>query len=252
VTDEIYTLENVPIFEAIYVTGLISLGGYLAVDKMFEGLDVSGKNLLDVGSGIGGIAHYLAHKYNAHVTGLEIHPWMAKYATQKAVHSIQNKVDFVIYNSDGSIPLPSEHYDIIYSKGVLTNVSNKPALFAEIFRLLKPSGILCFVDWLTPEDQGPRQEILPMGDASYKETKSSYKEILSRCGFINIKFQNNSNEYLNYVKALDARYHSLTHKKKYHNIINDKLRQELINSNLKLQRTIESNEQMSFLIHANK
>ncbi len=251
-TDEIYKLENVPIFEAMYGTGLISLGGYPAVEQMLTGLNLSKKKLLDVGSGIGGMAHYLAQKYNTHVTGLEIYPWMAEYAAQKSAKNIKNQIDFVIYKPDGTIPLPSEHYDIIYSKGVLTNVSNKPALFTELFRLLKPSGTLCLIDWLTPESQGPKHETLPMGDASYKETKSSYQKILTLCGFTNITFQNKNSEYLEYVKALDARYQSPAHKEKYKNIIDDKLRLELIHSNSYLQKSIESGEQISYLIRAQK
>ena len=61
--DEIYTLKNVPLFEAMYGTGLISLGGYEAVDAMFKGIDLRSKKILDIGSGIGGMAHYLSKKY---------------------------------------------------------------------------------------------------------------------------------------------------------------------------------------------
>jgi len=60
--DEIYRLENVPVFEAIYGKGLISLGGYDAAEQMFDGLELNGEHLLDIGSGIGGIAHHLAAK----------------------------------------------------------------------------------------------------------------------------------------------------------------------------------------------
>tara|TARA_R110002110_G_scaffold195770_1_gene405457 strand:+ start:72295 stop:73056 length:762 start_codon:yes stop_codon:yes gene_type:complete len=250
--DEIYQPKNIPIFEAIYGRGLISLGGYPAVDNMLKNLDITDKKLLDVGSGIGGMAHYIAQRYNAGVTGLEIRPWMAEHALQQASDDIKDRVNFVIYNPDGTTPLPSEQYDVIYSKGVLTNISNKPILLAELYRLLKPRGYLCLIDWLVPESQGPKYEILPMGDASYKETTNSYQKILTQAGFTNISFQDNSDEYLEYVKLLDTKLQSKEHKTQFKSIINNELRQELINSNHKLQLSIESHQQMSYLIRACK
>ena len=74
--DEIYKKENVALFEAIYGSGLISLGSLAAVDQMFQGMDLHKKHLLDIGFGLGGMAHYLAQKEEAFVTGLEVHPWM--------------------------------------------------------------------------------------------------------------------------------------------------------------------------------
>ena len=147
---EIYTLENVPLFEAMYGSGLISLGGYEAIDQMVKGVDISTKQLLDVGSGIGGMAHYLAHKYNAIATGLEIHPWMAQYATSHTPETIKSRVNFITYNEEGLIPVHPRTFDVICSKGVLTNVFDKGQLFLDLHRVLKPSGQICLIDWIVP------------------------------------------------------------------------------------------------------
>ena len=148
----IYKLENVPLFEAIYGKGLISLGGLPAVDEMFSEVKLFGKNLLDIGSGIGGIDHYLAEKHSAHVTGLEVEAWMCAFAFASASPSLQNQLRFVTYNPDGSIPLASVSMDLVFSKGVLTNVADKKSLFHELARVLKPHGELCLVDWLVPSE----------------------------------------------------------------------------------------------------
>lgn len=247
-----YTLENVPLFEAMYGPGLISLGGYEAVDRMFSDLDISEKKILDVGSGIGGMAHYLANKYNAFVTGLEIYPWMAEYALANSPSTIKNKVNFITYSENGNIPLPEQSFDIIYSKGVLTNVQDKHTLFNELFRLLKPSGTLCLMDWIVPEARGPLYEELSMGDMSFKETESSYKTILSDCGFKHICFKNENEVYLTYVKNLTSLLASKNHKEQFTKLIDDSLREELLKSNLYLQTSIENGDQISTLIRASK
>lgn len=249
-SSEIYAQKNVPLFEAMYGSGLISLGGFDAVDKMFSGLDLRGKKILDVGSGIGGMAHYLSKKYGAFVTGLDIYPWMAEYSMNQAPDEIKDRLNFICYNEDGTISLPSKKLDIIYSKGVLTNVEDKKSLFKELFRLLKPSGILCLVDWLVPETVGPKCERLFLGDLSFKETRSSYHHILEECGFHNIQFKNESALYLQYVKNIISQLKSEEHKRKFSEVIGSSLRENLIQSELNLKASIQAGEQFSFLIRA--
>ena len=249
-SEEIYTLKNVPLCEAMYGPGLISLGGYEAVEEMFKGIDLRGRKILDIGSGIGGMAHYLSKKYGASVTGLDIHPWMAEYSMSKAPAEIKNMLNFVGYNDDGSIPLSSKEFDVIYSKGVLTNVEDKKSLFKELYRLLKPSGILCLVDWLVPETSGPKHERLFLGDMSFKETQSSYNQLLSECGFHTIQFKNESAVYLRYVENIIYLLESDEHKQKFSHTISSSLREKLIQSELNLKASIETGEQLSVLIRA--
>jgi len=243
-SSEIYTLENVPLFEAMYGPGLISLGGYEAIDQMFKGIDIETKQLLDVGSGIGGMAHYLAHRYHAFVTGLEIHNWMAHYANNHTPETIKDKVNFITYTADGLIPLPSQTFDVIGSKGVLTNIADKRRLFLELYRLLKPSGQICFMDWIVPEKLGPQTKTLPSGEVSCKETKFSYKKILADCGFANITFENESEAYLRHAETLG----SILASDNFKSFAKSELQQMLIASNLKLIKDIESGDQISVRI----
>jgi phosphoethanolamine N-methyltransferase len=248
--EEIYTLKNVPLCEAMYGPGLISLGGYEAVDEMIKGIDLRGKKILDIGSGIGGMAHYLSKKYGALVTGLDIHPWMAKYSMSTAPAEVKERVNFICYSGDGTIPLPSKEFDVIYSKGVLTNVEDKKSLFKELHRLLKSSGTLCLIDWLVPEASGPKHERLFLGDMSFKETQSSYSQILSECGFHTIHFKNESPAYLKYVENLISLLNADEHKQKFSHVISSSLREKLIQSEVNLKASIEAGKQLSFLIRA--
>lgn len=251
-SDNIYTLDNVPLFEAIYGEGLISLGGYTAVDRMLQGLNLSGKNVLDVGSGIGGTAFHIAKAFDCQVTGLEIHEWMKQYAKEKTPANLQNKVNFAVYRPNGPISLPKQHFDLIYSKGVLTNVDQKQSLFAQLYQLLARTGQVCFIDWLVPNTCQPEKAKLPLGDDSYKENANSYAQILSSIGFENVHIEDRTEEYLQYVKKLDERLTSDEHIKAYASILPNELRQKIIQSNIALQQSIECGNQLSARILATK
>jgi ubiquinone/menaquinone biosynthesis C-methylase UbiE len=251
-SDSFYQLENVPIFEAVYGRGLISLGGYAAVKRMFEGLALANKHLLDVGFGLGGMSFYLAQTFGARVTGLEIEEWMTAYAKEKAPFAVRHQLAFIAYAADGSIPLPPASVDICYSKGVLTNISNKKDLFTEIFRVLKPGGQICFIDWLVPENIGPKAEMLPTGEASYKETEGTYRSFLKECGFQGVEFLKVNEEYLGYLKDLSRLLSSEVHKEDFKDVLKPDLRQMVIQSNLKLMLSVENEEQMSMRIRAAK
>ncbi len=248
--DQIYRLEHVPLFEAMYGKGLISLGGYPAVDRMFAGVDLDHKHLLDVGFDIGGMAHYLASTYGVRVTGVEVHAWMADYATRSTPEAAVGRVDFLIYDDQGAIPLPSSCLDLVYSKGVLTNVEDKRRLFQEIVRVLRPHGEICLIDWLAPPDVGPKTERIGTGELSHKETEASYREILTSCGFQKIECRDVSQEYLTYVNELAERLSSPEHIDTYGDILSRELRDQLLASNAKLMNSLVSGEQLSCRIRA--
>lgn len=251
-SDDTYIEKNVPLFEAIYGKGLISLGGYQAIDSMFENVDIKDKTILDIGSGIGGMAYHLAEKYHCHVVGLEVRQWMTEYATRQAPQALQGLLKFISYEPNGPIPISDQSIDICCSKGVLTNVENKLSLFRECHRILNSKGQLVLIDWLVPESLGPNHERLRLGDMSFKESPSSYAEILEKAGFHQRQLIDKSQEYLEYVKQLDVMYHSTAHQTAYAYIISDTLRNELIQANNDLKQSIESGRQLSMLILASK
>ena len=71
---------------------------------MFKGIELHNKHLLDIGFGIGGMAHYLAEQEQAFVTGVEVHKWMTEHALSSAPEKLKNKLRFLTYSSDGIIP----------------------------------------------------------------------------------------------------------------------------------------------------
>lgn len=122
--------------EAAYGPGMMSEGGAEAIDRLFDGIDLTGKQILDIGSGMGGVVYHVAQKGVQHVSGLEINPWMVQWARANTDQRLKSQVSFALLGKDGLFPFESSMFDLVYSKGVFTHVPDKNEIFAEINRVL--------------------------------------------------------------------------------------------------------------------
>lgn len=89
---EEYSAEYCLLLEIAYGKGMMSEGGSQAIENMFAGIELKNKRMLDIGFGLGGVALYLAEKYAARVTGIELNPWLAEEATRR----IPEKLDSLV------------------------------------------------------------------------------------------------------------------------------------------------------------
>lgn len=251
-SENIYVKENVPVFEALYGEGLISLGGKKAILKMFEEENLKEKKLLDIGFGLGGMAFFLAETFRATVLGLELHPWMAEFAKKRCPGALKDKTNFFTYGERGSIPCQDESIDLAYSKGVLTNIEDKEFLFKEVARVLKPGGRLCLIDWLSPKGDKTQIETLSLGPKLFRESPEAYKEILDLSGFEDLIFEDVTEEYLGYAEDMLAQMQSEDHKKKFASVISEDLRRDLIDFDKRLVEQIRRKEKLSYRIRGKK
>lgn len=115
---------------------------------------VAGKQVLDLGCGSGIITHELAQAvYPAQVTGLDISQALldkgqAVYAAHRK-HSQKQVIKEKITFREGSVydlPLPEASYDIIYARLLFQHLSEPLEALQNIWRVLKPNGLLCIVD----------------------------------------------------------------------------------------------------------
>jgi phosphoethanolamine N-methyltransferase len=72
-TDEHYPPQMIDMLQAIWGEGFLSPGGPDEVARIVEGQDLSGRSVLDIGCGAGGIDIALVRNHGAgYVTGLDV------------------------------------------------------------------------------------------------------------------------------------------------------------------------------------
>ncbi len=97
-------------------------------------------SVLDVGSGVGGPARFLAATYGCRVTGVDLsEPFVdaARYLTERTGQSGQ-----VSFQTASALELPFDdgRFDVVLLQHVAMNISDRARLYREIRRVLKSGG----------------------------------------------------------------------------------------------------------------
>jgi len=97
-------------------------------------------SVLDVGSGVGGPARYLAATYGCQVMGVDLsEPFVdaARYLTERTRQSGQVKFQAA---SALELPFDDGRFDAVLLQHVAMNIADRPRLYREIRRVLKRGG----------------------------------------------------------------------------------------------------------------
>lgn len=104
--------------------------------------DLRGKKLLDVGTGLGESAIYLAKK-GAEVTAVDISPKMIALCSENAVrHGVAIQTRVLTAEDSG---LPADTFDIVYAANLLHHLHDRDRFLGNVLRVLKPGGV--FISW---------------------------------------------------------------------------------------------------------
>ena len=103
-------------------------------------------SVLDIGSGVGGPARFLAATYGCQVTGVDLSELFvdaARYLTERTGQSGQ-----VSFETASALELPFDdaHFDVVLLQHVAMNISDRARLYREIRRVLKLSGRFAIFD----------------------------------------------------------------------------------------------------------
>lgn len=117
---------------------------------------IPGIKVLDVGSGIGGASRYLASQFGCQVTGLDLSEEYCAVAQMLAQRAgLDGRVS---YRQGSALEMPFENdsFDLVWTQHATMNISEKPRLYNEIGRVLRPGGAFAMYDVLA----GPGGPIL--------------------------------------------------------------------------------------------
>ncbi|TCL71170.1 methyltransferase domain-containing protein [Rhizobium sp. BK251] len=155
-----YDDKAIRFLAVLWGEGYLSPGGPEEVDRVLDGLELSGRRVLDLGCGAGGITLHLARTYGpVHVTGFDVERPVIEHARRAAQEAgLAGAVTFV-EAPPGRLPFEDGSFDVVFSKDALVHVPDKEALFREIFRVLEPGGTFAASDWLIAHDGEPSPEM---------------------------------------------------------------------------------------------
>ena len=104
----------------------------------------SNSRVLDLGSGYGGAARFLAKEYGCHVTCLNISK-KQNYLNQKRnrEQELSSLIDFC-EGSFEDLPFPDAYFDIVWSQDAIFHTNNLIRVFQEVSRTLVEGGQFIF------------------------------------------------------------------------------------------------------------
>jgi SAM-dependent methyltransferase len=150
---ELYSaLEREELPEAAVLASL-GCGNPIAVAELHEG-----ERVLDLGSG-GGIDVLLSAKRvgpTGRAIGLDMTDEMLALAGRNAAEAGATNVEFLKGHIE-AIPLPADSVDVVISNCVINLAADKPAVFREIARVLKPGGRMGVTDIVADDELTPAE-----------------------------------------------------------------------------------------------
>ncbi len=195
-----YDAQLMALLEAVWGEGFMSPGGTAEVDRYLDGIDLTGKRVLDIGCGLGGVDLHLVRAHGAaRVVGIDVEPTLIERARALAhKHDLATEVEFAGVEP-GPLPFDDASFDVVTSKDSIIHIADKHALAADIFRVLKPGGWFVASDWLAGYEGQPSPEMraylvaegLDFGLAS----AARYRDALLQAGFHEIRIVDRNEWY---------------------------------------------------------
>jgi phosphoethanolamine N-methyltransferase len=160
------------------------------VRAIVAGLDLREKSVLDIGCGLGGLDEVLAGEFGAKVTGVDVAKLIVTLGQERIRRSPLRDRIAIRLIEPGRLPFADAGYDVVFGKDAWLHIPDKAAFFAEVFRVLKPGGIVTCGDWM--KSPGPTsadmEYFFKMEGLTYNlVTLAEYGQLLHGAGFTDVE-----------------------------------------------------------------
>ncbi len=150
-------------------------------------------SVLDVGSGVGGPARFLAATYGCRVTGLDLSESFvdaARYLTERT-----GQIGQVSFETGSALELPFDEgrFDVVLLQHVAMNIADRARLYREIRRVLRSGGRFATFDVVSIS--GEPQYPLPWARTpatSYLLAGEATREVIEAAGFRALVWQDDT------------------------------------------------------------
>lgn len=187
-------------------------GGTAAVDRlMAEAGVVAADRVLDICSGLGGPARYIAWKTGCRVTGVDL--TASRVAGATALTDAAGLAERVQFHQGDALALPfaDASFTLAISQEAFAHIPNKPTLVAGIARVLQPRGRLVFSDILSRERLGDDDARRLFDGMRFSDiaTEADYHGWLQAAGMSVVGVTDLSEEWTRILVERHAMYRSL-------------------------------------------
>ncbi len=183
-----------------------------AVDDAIFGLGANDStNILDVGSGLGGPARYMAQKCGTKVTALEL---------QTDLHQLANdltsrcQLQHLVTHSHGDILTGIagvDRYDGLVSMLCFLHIPDRATLLARCAQALKPNGKIFIDDYFarSPLTASDSQMLAESVFCSYLPDLATYRSDLEGAGFTSITIVDKTKDWTEFVASRYSTFASI-------------------------------------------
>ncbi|BBK45468.1 SAM-dependent methyltransferase [Allostella vacuolata] len=156
----------------------------------------AGEEILDIGSGIGGPARWIAWTFGCRVTGVDLTPAFCEAARElNRATGMDDRVRILEGNAL-ALPLPDDAFDRAYSQNVVMNIADKRRFYAEARRVLKPGAVIALSNLMAGPGGLPHFPV-PWAngpDTSFLSTEAETRADIAAAGFEILSFRDTASE----------------------------------------------------------
>lgn len=205
-----YQHHSILRYEQIFGEGFLSPGGLETTVKFCRHLKFGhNTRVLDIGSGLGGAAFYMAETFGAIVTGIDLSQEVIDIAGKRLEQRGLKEVGFR-QGDVMELQFEAGVFDIVWSRDTFLHIAKKPELFHKLYRWLRPGGQLLITDYIRQTSS------MSAGFESYIQQSGyilidfpTYANYLAEAGFEDIVVEDRTEEFISLLEQ--EKKHILAH-----------------------------------------
>ncbi len=175
--------------------------------ELAKTIDIEGKTVLDMGSGLGGPCRMLADEFNCTATGIDLSPEFVRTANSLSkLVGLEDKT-FFIQGSAAQLPFEDNSFDVVWTQHVQMNIPDKQKFYGEAYRVLKPGGHFLYYDIFRKND-GVIQYPMPWAsqeNLSFLIKNGEMAQIVENLGLKSISKQDETQAGIEFFTSLLAK-----------------------------------------------